>query len=283
MPAWLVRLFSATKTYIGGLRSARRLLHLRDGPATVNRRLHRQHGGPSSALQRIWKGRGGERHDLCVLVTRRRRTSCRTSGLVRRVRAGSTQGNVADEVSKHHERLKLRGGLYLPLHHFHEFWHAWFFHRWFSWLLTFDNVFMRLRLVSSQGSRLSAPTCKDRRYGLSKTLISTCLLILVQPGCMVWIFEYVATYAKACSLLPPREPSSWSWTCRPAAFGAEEACCALRQAHAVALSSGEPLLLSCCRDWPGISVLTKQCSALGNCWRELRLSVCEDFQRVWQG
>ena len=38
------------------------------------------------------------------------------------------------------------------------------------------------------------------------------------------------------------------------ALGEEEACCTLRQAPAVALSSGVLLPLSCCRDRPGITV-----------------------------
>ena len=110
--------------------------------------------------------------------------------------------------------------------------------------IAFDNVFMSH--IFSEGSRLSTPSWKDRRYGLTETLFLTCLLMLVRRGRMSWIFEHVATYVKACSLLPPREPFSWSWTCMPAALGDEEASCMLRQALAVDFGSGELLLLSYC-------------------------------------
>ena len=77
-------------------------------------------------------------------------------------------------------------------------------------------------------------------------------LMHVQPNCMTWIFEYVATYATACSLLPPCEPT-WSWPGRPAALGEKEASCAMRQAPAVSFSSGELLLLSRSHVWNGVS------------------------------
>ena len=69
---------------------------------------------------------------------------------------------------------------------------------------------------------------------------------------MAWIFEYVATYATACSLLQPCEPLCWSWLCRPAVLGEKEASCAIRQAPAVHFSSGELLLLSHSFVWNGI-------------------------------
>ena len=46
--------------------------------------------------------------------------------------------------------------------------------------------------------------------------------MLFQLNYMAWIFEYVATYATACSLLRPCKPLCWSWLCRPAALGEKE-------------------------------------------------------------
>ena len=106
---------------------------------------------------------------------------------------------------------------------------------------------------------------------------------------MAWIFEYVATYANACSLLQPCEPLCWSWTYRPAALGKEEASCAMRQAPAVHFSSGELLLLSHSCAWNGIYAfyLTHKfgflCFAFGACWRELQLCGQTVFGRFWRG
>ena len=108
------------------------------------------------------------------------------------------------------------------------------------------------------GIRLSAPSCWHGTYGTRKTLSLTFLLMLVQLGCKIGILEYVATYAKACSLPPPREPFIWSWTCKTAASGAEKASCVLRRAPAVSFrsGSGEFSLLSYRYVWPGVSALS---------------------------
>ena len=108
--------------------------------------------------------------------------------------------------------------------------------------------------VFSRGSCTSAPSWRSRRHGLHYAMFLLLgLLMHVQPNCMAWIFEYVATYATACSLLPPCEPFSWSWVCRPAALGEKEARCAIPQAPAVHFSSGELLLLSHSHVWNGVS------------------------------
>ena len=99
------------------------------------------------------------------------------------------------------------------------------------------------------------PSWRSRRHGLHYAMFLVLLLgflMHVQPNCMTWIFEYVATYATACSLLPPCEPT-WSWPGRPAALGEKEASCAMRQAPAVSFSSGELLLLSRSHVWNGVS------------------------------
>ena len=109
-----------------------------------------------------------------------------------------------------------------------------------------------MRHVLFRGSRFSAPSWRIGRYGMMSTQILTCLLLLVKHGCMVWISAYVAAYAKACSLLPPREPFSWSWTSRLVALEEDEASCKWRQAPVVNFSGGKPLLLSYSYVWPGI-------------------------------
>ena len=103
--------------------------------------------------------------------------------------------------------------------------------------------------------RTSAPSWRSRRHGLHYAMFLFSLLgflMHVQPNCMTWIFEYVATYATACSLLPPCEPT-WSCPGRPAAVREKEASCAMRQAPAVSFSSGELLLLSRSHVWNGVS------------------------------
>ena len=138
----------------------------------------------------------------------------------------------------------------------------------------FDDFFTEY--VFSWGSRTSAPSWRARRHGLLNAIfLLTGLLMRFQPNCMAWTFEYVATYANACSLLQPCEPLCWSWTCRPAVLGEEKASCAMRQTHAVHFSSGELLLLSHSCAWNGVyaSYLTHKlvvCALLsglvgGNC------------------
>ena len=115
----------------------------------------------------------------------------------------------------------------------------------------FDDFFTEY--VFSWGSRTSAPSWRARRHGLRNAIfLLTGLLMRFQPNCMAWTFEYVATYANACSLLQPCEPLCWSWTCRPAVLGEEKASCAMRQTHAVHFSSGELLLLSHSCAWNGV-------------------------------
>ena len=109
--------------------------------------------------------------------------------------------------------------------------------------------------IFSWGSRTSAPSWRPRRHGLHYAIFLLFgSLMLFQLNYMAWIFEYVATYATACSLLQPCKPLCWSWLCRPAALGEKEASCALRQAPAVHSSSGELLLLSHSFVWNGICV-----------------------------
>ena len=85
----------------------------------------------------------------------------------------------------------------------------------------FDDFFTEY--VFSWGSRTSAPSWRARRHGLRNAIfLLTGLLMRFQPNCMAWTFEYVATYANACSLLQPCEPLCWSWTCRPAVLGEEK-------------------------------------------------------------
>ena len=122
-------------------------------------------------------------------------------------------------------------------------------------------VFMALSIIFVghslfKGSRLSAPSWQIGRYGMMSTRFLTCFLLLVKHGCTVWIFQYAATYAKACSLRPTREPFIWSWTCKSAASGEEEASCMLRRAPTVIFSSGEHSLLSYRYVWPGVSALS---------------------------
>ena len=110
-------------------------------------------------------------------------------------------------------------------------------------------------LIFSWGSRTSAPSWRPRRHGLHYAMFLLLgSLMLFQLNYMAWIFEYVATYATACSLLRPCKPLCWSWLCRPAALGEKEASCALRQAPAVHSCSGELLLLSHSFVWNGICV-----------------------------
>ena len=107
----------------------------------------------------------------------------------------------------------------------------------------------------SWGSRTSAPSWRPRGHGLHYAIFLLFgSLMLFQLNYMAWIFEYVATYATACSLLQPCEPLCRSWLCRPAALGEKEASCAIRQAPAVHSSSGELLLLSHSFVWNGICV-----------------------------
>ena len=109
--------------------------------------------------------------------------------------------------------------------------------------------------IFSWGSRTSAPSWRPRGHGLHYAIFLLFgSLMLFQLNYMAWIFEYVATYATACSLLQPCEPLCWSWLCRPAALGEKEASCAIRQAPAVHSSSGELLLLSHSFVWNGICV-----------------------------
>ena len=109
--------------------------------------------------------------------------------------------------------------------------------------------------IFSWGSRTSALSWRPRRHRLYFALFLLLgSLMLFQLNYMAWIFEYVATYATACSLLHPCKPLCWPWLCRPAALGEKEASCALRQAPAVHSCSGELLLLSHSFVWNGICV-----------------------------
>ena len=65
--------------------------------------------------------------------------------------------------------------------------------------------------IFSWGSRTSAPSWRPRGHGLHYAIFLLFgSLMLFQLNYMAWIFEYVATYATACSLLQPCEPLCWS-------------------------------------------------------------------------
>ena len=61
--------------------------------------------------------------------------------------------------------------------------------------------------IFSWGSRTSAPSWRPRGHGLHYAIFLLFgSLMLFQLNYTAWIFEYVATYATACSLLQPCEP-----------------------------------------------------------------------------
>ena len=78
-----VRRTPGVHLYARGVRPDHRLRRLRQADAADHCGVHRQHGWPSGADEGLRQGRGGQRHDLGLLDTRR------SPRLVRRVRAGA--------------------------------------------------------------------------------------------------------------------------------------------------------------------------------------------------